>query len=219
MSSKTIFKLSLFEHFGAIKDKRSVHGLRYSLPLILSIVLISTLSGYIGGRAIDDFIFKNKKQLIKYFDIKRKTLPSRKTIFEVLRWLDFKELSQIFSKWSEGYLDINDKDWISVDGKGIGGTVKNVQTKYLEYVSMISLFSHKRKAVISSTPISGKKECELTTFQEILDNLDIKNAIFTLDALHCQKKTLSKISKTENDYVVQVKGNQPKLLKIVKKIP
>ena len=41
--------------------------------------------------------------------------------------------------------------------------------------------------------------------------LDIKDAVVTFDALHCQRETLQQIIKAKGDYVVQVKGNQPLL--------
>lgn len=45
--------------------------------------------------------------------------------------------------------------------------------------------------------------------RELLETLDLKNVVFTLDALHC-KKTLEIIAE-QNDYVVKVKRNQQKL--------
>ena len=44
----------------------------------------------------------------------------------------------------------------------------------------------------------------------MLDLLDLKDVMLTLDALHC-KKTLNKIVDKGNHYVVKVKNNQPKL--------
>ncbi len=41
--------------------------------------------------------------------------------------------------------------------------------------------------------------------------LDLTGVVFTFDALHCQKKTLSAIAHSGNDYLVKVKANQPKL--------
>jgi hypothetical protein len=44
----------------------------------------------------------------------------------------------------------------------------------------------------------------------LLTRLDLQDAVFTLDALHC-KKTLDMIVKSGNHYLVKLKGNQPKL--------
>lgn len=209
--------MTLYETFLTIPDKRNPSGLRYDLGLILSIVLLATISGYIGARAVEDFVSKNKQDLRKYFQVTRKSLPSRKTIFKVIKSISFKDLMIAFSLWSNEYAAISDKEWIAADGKAIRGTVVNPKSQYQNFVSMISLFSHKRKQVITSKAVIGKKESELKSFQEMLEELEIENAIFTIDALHCQKKTLSKIKESNNDYVVGVKTNQPKLLKAIKK--
>ena len=46
--------------------------------------------------------------------------------------------------------------------------------------------------------------------RELLDELNIKGAIVTLDAMHCQKETAEKIVKNGGDYVLQLKANQGK---------
>ena len=48
--------------------------------------------------------------------------------------------------------------------------------------------------------------------RQLIDSLDIKGTIVTMDALHCQKDTLQQLTKRGADFVVQVKENQPKLL-------
>ncbi|PHM77116.1 hypothetical protein Xcab_02290 [Xenorhabdus cabanillasii JM26] len=45
----------------------------------------------------------------------------------------------------------------------------------------------------------------------MLDILNLKGSIVTLDALHCQRETVEKISEKKAHVVVQVKKNQPKL--------
>ena len=47
--------------------------------------------------------------------------------------------------------------------------------------------------------------------------LDLKDVVFTMDALHCQTETIKAIVSTNNNYVVRVKGNQGKLLSQLKK--
>lgn len=49
----------------------------------------------------------------------------------------------------------------------------------------------------------------------MLDILELKGAVVTLDALHCQRETLEKISEKKAQVVIQVKKNQPKLYQAV----
>ena len=56
---------------------------------------------------------------------------------------------------------------------------------------------------------------EIETVKDMLDILELKGAVVTLDALHCQRETLEKISEKKAHVVVQVKNNQPKLYQAV----
>ena len=52
------------------------------------------------------------------------------------------------------------------------------------------------------------KSNEIPAVRELIDMLDIKDAVLTMDAMHCQKDTVEKIIDNGGDYVVQLKRNQ-----------
>jgi predicted transposase YbfD/YdcC len=54
----------------------------------------------------------------------------------------------------------------------------------------------------------GKKTNEITTIPIILDLLDIKGSIITIDAMGSQREIVKKIVENEADYILAVKGNQ-----------
>jgi hypothetical protein len=155
--------------------------------------------------------------LIELFNVSRAALPSRKTIAEVFKRIDFGELSEVFYDWAQDYVPIGSKEWIGIDGKVIGGTVKDASNKYQSYVNLVSLFSHTQKSVIACGVVSGDKASEIPVVRTLIDELGIGGAVFTLDALHCQKDTVKTIVESGNDYVIGVKGNQPNLLNTIKK--
>jgi predicted transposase YbfD/YdcC len=59
--------------------------------------------------------------------------------------------------------------------------------------------------------LENGKSSEITKVQDLIKKFDIKQSVFTLDALHCQKKTVKAIIESDNDYIITVKRNQPKL--------
>jgi len=59
--------------------------------------------------------------------------------------------------------------------------------------------------------IENKKGSEIEEGQAIIRHCSLQNKVFTGDALHCQKKTISLITKSKNDYVITIKGNQKNL--------
>lgn len=52
------------------------------------------------------------------------------------------------------------------------------------------------------------KSNEITAIPKLLDLLDVKGCLVTIDAMGCQKKIAQKILDKEADYLLAVKGNQ-----------
>ena len=61
-----------------------------------------------------------------------------------------------------------------------------------------------------------EKSNEITAIPELLDLLEIKGLIVTIDAMGCQKKIAEKIIEKKADYLFSLKGNQEKIHEDVK---
>ncbi len=201
---------NLYSIFKEIPDFRRKQGLIHELSIILIIITMAIMSGYNGQRAMGDFVEKHKEELIKLFKPRKKALPSYQTIARVISNLKFEEMTVAFSKWAKKYVDINEKDYLSMDGKAIGGTVINPHSKFQQYTNLVSIFSNKRKQVIALDKVNDKGG-EIPIVKSLIMKLDLEGVVFTLDALHCQKNTTGTIIKSKNDYIIGVKGNQKKL--------
>ncbi len=55
---------------------------------------------------------------------------------------------------------------------------------------------------------AANKSNEIPLMQEMMQEFSFQDIIITLDAMHCQTKTLETIKESGNDYIVQVKKNQ-----------
>ena len=53
---------------------------------------------------------------------------------------------------------------------------------------------------------------ELESIRRLLDELDVTNALITLDALGLQRQVADQILQVGGNYLLQVKSNQPTLL-------
>jgi len=104
------------------------------------------------------------------------------------------------------------KEWISLDGKAIRGTIPNEKHKF---VNLVSLFCQDKKQVYSMGKVDDKSN-EIPKVQELIEAFPKQNVIFRMDALHTQKETIKKILKKKSFYVLEVKRNQKKLLRKVK---
>ena len=175
------------------------------------------MSGAKSERAIARFAKNNKKELVKLLGIKRKEVPSKSVISGVIQNIDFKKLERIFYKWSIQYIHIEKGEWISIDGKSIRGTYKYPDTGLQDFISLVTIFLSKKKQVLSVGKLNVKKENEIPTVRQLIEMLDLHDVTFTLDALHCQSKTMKTIVDTKNNYIIGVKDNQKYLLKQIKK--
>lgn len=81
----------------AVKDvSHSPLGRRHELRFILILIIMATISGAVGLRAIERFIRKNKEDICEIFHPKDHHLPSRVTLGRVLRAVDFHTLKEVF---------------------------------------------------------------------------------------------------------------------------
>lgn len=188
-----------------LEDRRRGQGRRHSIDIVLMIAIMATMSGYFGYRAIGDFVRRYHDQLIEYLKPEKERLPAYATFRRVLIDIDTKAFGAIFEKWMRHYLNKNDDVWVSIDGKAIRGTAQREEDKKLAH--MVSFFKSDSKEVLLARQTATKSN-EIPLVQEMLREFPLKQLVLTLDAMHCQSKTLKAIKESGNDYVVQVKGNQ-----------
>lgn len=193
--------------------------MRHPLHTILIIILMAIMSGAKSERAIARFAKNNKDALIKALRIQRKQIPTRNAIQRVIQNIDFAEAERVFGRWAMRLVQIKKKDFVSLDGKALRGTVTNGTNNFQNFVSLVSVFASARRQVLAAARIETKKENEIPSVQELIEMLDLKDVTFTMDALHCQTKTTKIVKQTGNHYIVGVKGNQPTLYEDIKKKP
>jgi len=184
-------KNNIFTFLQEVKDPRDTSGRRHNLAVVLLINIMSIMSGYNGILAKQDFIDRNKEELMKLFDPKlvKHGLPSKNSIDRVMQDIDYSELNQVLEKFLKNKLDKdNTTDTpLHIDGKTIRGTVENPNGKQT-FTAIVSIFSN-NGVVESKEYVNGEKnKSELVTVKEVIKNLELENMVLTLDALHCQKK-------------------------------
>lgn len=209
-------KMSLYECFKQLEDPRNPSGLRNPLPALLCMITMSYLSGFTGYRPVGNFMKVNQESFIKMFHLKHP--PIGKTqLRTVMQTLDFKSINKVFFQWMKSFITIEPGEWLSGDGKALGSTLQDAHGNAQEYELIVRLFSQKL-GVVAHSATTKSKSTELKAMQALLKELDLKGVIITLDALHCKKKTVEIIDDSGNGYLIEVKGNQRKLLEQAKQI-
>ena len=76
---------------------------------------------------------------------------------------------------------------------------------------IVSAYDPHLQLVLSMDAVPAKGN-ELDAICRLLDELDVTDALITIDAIGCQHDVAEQVLEAGGDYVLQVKGNQPTLL-------
>lgn len=198
-------EFNLRKEMATLKDKRRGQAQQHKIDVVLMITIMATMSGYQGYRAIGDFAQRYKKQIVKYLELEKDKVPAYATVRRVVQEIDHKKFGDIFTKWMRHYMRESNSQWIAVDGKAIKGTKQKEEDKKLAH--LVSFFASDSKEILIARKTASKSN-EIPLVQTMMEEFPLKDMIITLDALHCQTKTLKAIKDSGNDYVIQVKDNQ-----------
>jgi hypothetical protein len=189
--------VNLIQELSTIRDFRTKQGQRHPLWLVLLLVIMGTMSGCVGYRGLGEFVVRHHDELIATLNVPKERLPSYSTMRRVMIRIDFTELTRVFNTWAAQFIESSQTDWFATDGKSIHATMRDYKSAYQDFVSVVSVFSTKRGLIVGLQAMSNKRTSEITTVQSLLNALDLQGVVFSLDALHCQKKLCSRSSHLE----------------------
>jgi len=180
--------MNIIDKLSEIKDFRSPKGLRHTLPVVLLLVIMGAMSKAIKNREIERFGKSNMAEICSQLGLSKERLPSHVTISKVMKGIGYKEHTYIFNEWANQYVSIEAKDAVAIDGKAMKSTVENYSENQQDFVSHVTAFCLKRGEVIGCMGMQNKKTSEIEVVRELIKVLDIEDVVFTMDALHSQKK-------------------------------
>jgi len=174
--------------FHEIQDPRRAQGRRYDLPHIMLFSVFAVLSGADSYRDIADFISGHFEKLKKEFELSWKRTPSYTTVRDVIQRIDSQELERVFRKYAKKLAKLDSKKYafIALDGKTLRGSFNNFQDK--KAMQVFSAFLSGKNLILAHENIEGRKTNEIPVAQKLVKDLDLKGCVFTMDAMHCQKK-------------------------------
>lgn len=178
--------MSLYECFEQIEDHRSTSGRRNPLPALLCMIVMSYLSGFTGYRATAKFMKGNCDAFMDMFGLKHPPLGHTQ-LRTIMQGLDFNVINQIFHQWMNQFVSVDIGKWLSGDGKALASTVEDAHGNAQDFELMVRLFSQ-HLGIVTHIETTKNKTGEQKAMQGLLENLELKGVIITLDALHCQKK-------------------------------
>lgn len=207
-----LFKGEETVSFSQIEDPRIDRNKKYPINEIIFLSIVATLSGVQGWTNIETFGEDKLELLQKYFPYKN-GIPSHDTLGRVFSILKPKTFEQFFSLWTSQYIK-NDQikiNHIAIDGK----TSRGSKNGFEKGIHLLNVCSVETGLAISQKLIDNKVN-ESVYLPEILEELDIKHAIITADALNTQVPVVKVIINESADYNLPIKENQKRSLDEIK---
>ena len=202
--------MDLIKHLSVVQETRSDINQKHDLVDVMFLVLSAIMAGAEGWQDIETYGDSKKDWLTKYRPFKY-GIPRRHTIARILKSVVAESLLEALLNWLNEHREVNHKPMIAFDGKVLRGAYRNDKKTALQ---LVTAYDTENGLVLSQQPTKNKQG-EISVVRQMLDVLNVKGSVLTLDALHCQTETLEKISEKKAHVVVQVKRNQPNLWKAV----
>ena len=194
---------SFESHFGKLKDPRIDRKKLYPLVEVLFVVLCGSICGAESWR---DFVLfgKSKLNFLRNYYAFENGIPSKNTYARVLSTLDTEAFKVQFVEWVKSLQTVLN-NVIAIDGKTLCNSID--ESIGGSAIHMVSAFATEARLVLAQQKVD-KKSNEITAIPKLLDLLDLRGHIVTIDAMGTQRAIAKQIIEKGGDYVLALKGNQ-----------
>jgi predicted transposase YbfD/YdcC len=194
--------------FANLTDPRIDRTKRHALLDIFILALCATIGGANGWVDIERF-GKAKLDFFRRFLELPHGIPSHDTFGRLFARLDPAALLTCIQNWLAAFRAAVDRELVAIDGKTMRGSFDSAAAQSPLHV--VSAWASEARLVLGQVSVDGKSN-EITAIPLLLELLDLKGCIVTIDAMGCQKDIAAAVRQREADYVLTVKDNQPTLL-------
>ena len=179
--------IQLLEKFRALPDYRKCKQLKFNVGEIMFISLLAMLSGA-NGYTDMEFWIKSKKRELQKFLGHAFIAPADNTIRNIFLNIDKDALDKMFEEWVHATAN-NSNTMIRIvasDGKTMRGSKSKIRDEKARHI--VSLFLTEDKLTLAQTQVDDKSN-EIPALLSLLDSLELKNCVITVDAQHTQKNS------------------------------
>ncbi len=193
--------------FENLTDPRLERTKRHSLLDIMILAVCATLGNADGWADIERF-GKAKLDFFRTFLELPNGIPSHDTFGRVFALLDPAPLMACIQQWLDALGAAVAGEVVAIDGKTLRGSFDTATGK--NPLHLVSAWACEARLTLGQVAVDAKSN-EITAIPLLLELLDLKDSIVTIDAMGCQKEIAAAIRAREADYVLAVKNNQPSL--------
>ena len=194
----------LYDLLSEVPDPRRSKSVAYPLHEVLFVALSAMLCSAESYTEFEEFGHMRREWLEKYLELNN-GIPSHDTFRSVFMAIDPKQFNEFFIKWTGGLCRKDGQEIVAVDGKSLRGSSSKSKA-----VHLVNAWSCSNGLVLGQLKTEDKSN-EITAFPLLLEQLAIKDAIVTIDAMGTQKAIAETINEAGAQYVLCLKKNHPEL--------
>ncbi len=186
--------------------RRQCKNLKHLLEDILVLGFCGVLAGCDDFVEIADWANQNIDFFRTFLELPE-GIPSHDTFNRVFATVKPATLQEVFLPWLLRRRGLPG-EWIHLDGKTMRHTRRD--SKQLGALHMVSAWAGQTGLTLGQKAVDAKSN-EITAMPELLQLLDLRQKIVTIDAMGCQKEIAKVIVEGKGNYILSVKDNQPTL--------
>ncbi len=198
---------SLIEHFTPLEDPRIDRNKLHGLIDIIVLTVCAVASGADGWEAIEQF-GKEKLNWLREYVALENGVPSHDCIAYALSRLSPQKFRECFMSWTHAVTEQTGGEVIAIDGKTAKGSRDRKRNR--NPLHMVSAWACHNRLVLGQQATQEKSN-EITAIPKLLELLELKGCIVTIDAMGCQHAITEQIIDQGGDYVLGLKANQETL--------
>jgi predicted transposase YbfD/YdcC len=193
----------LIHVFNTLEDPRVDRTKKHPFMSIIFIAVCSAIAGIDEWVGMEDYCTANLDFFKKHIELPE-DVPSHDTIGRVMSRIDPLQFNSSFVEFTKAIA--NELGGVlAIDGKTAKGSSNTFSSK--DALHSVSAWSTQNSLVLGQVAVDDKSN-EITAIPKLLELLDIKDHVITIDAMGCQRNIASQVVEKEGDYIFSLKGNQ-----------
>ena len=202
---------SLFEVLRQAPDPRAKNT-QFRIGAVLTLIALALLAGARDIAQLARFATRLHPKQRAALGLPRKAgtkgfyrVPGYNVFYQVLSRLEAEAFARLLNHWLQGQAG-QLPSALALDGKMIR-----------DHIGLVTLADHEDGSPVAVALMDqkeGTQRCEQTAALSLLESLPtLEQKVVSADALHCQKATARVIVEKGGEYLLQLKANQPALLR------
>jgi predicted transposase YbfD/YdcC len=197
--------------FVDLTDPRVERARRHNLLDILVLAVCATLGNADGWADVERFATAKLDFFKTFLDLPH-GIPSHDTFGRVFARLDPAALLDCLRRWLDALGAAVAGEVVAIDGKTLRGSFDAAAGQ--SPLHLVSAWACDARLTLGQVAVDQKSN-EIAAIPLLLELLDLKGCVVTLDAMGCQTEIAAAIRGRGADYVLAVKDNQPGLHEVI----